>query len=75
MHLPLRIKQKYFLTSSDVPGLTNATGLMGSGINLNGVLIKTIDDLVGVNVNATHVKVPKHSVGFLLIDGKHAACL
>merc|ERR1712166_437302 len=75
MHLPFRIKQKYFLTSSDVPGLTNATGLMGSGINVNGVLIKTIDDVVGVDVNATHVKVPKHSVGFLVVDGKHAACL
>ena len=75
MHVPFPVKKIYVLESSGVPGLTNATGLMGSGVRVNGKLVHTMEDVKEKIVKGRVVALPKHSIVFVVVGANHGACL
>ncbi len=78
-----RVSRAYVLTGSDDPAtsLVNETGVMGTGIELNGAVLTagkdgTVEPLAGKAVGKDAVEVPATSVSFFVFaDAKHSACL
>lgn len=76
------ISRKLVLSPSDIAAYSfiNETGLLGTGVLLNGEVLKIDNDgsvpkLMGQDVNAPEVSVPATSIAFFILDdAQHEAC-
>ena len=70
--------RQWLLTPSEDPksSLIHATGILGTGVELNGKLLQLgkggeVPAMAGMDVDADAVKLPPTSVGFFLFPGAH----
>ena len=76
VHVPTNqiIRSAWILAPSQLSGLTNGTGLMGTAIMLNGKELLSIKDVKGVAVHSTSVLLPRTSVGFFVVKVPNSVC-